>query len=78
MQLIFFYANVVVSRRPTGEPVGVVRPHDMDGTVSPSQPADFTVGEDNDEEDDDDADTERSPLNANYSGFGEEHNVWGS
>lgn len=64
-------------QRPTGEPVGVVRPHERDGTVSPSQPADFTVGED-DEEDDDDADTERSPLNANYSGVGEEHNVWGS
>ncbi|OKL58001.1 hypothetical protein UA08_06688 [Talaromyces atroroseus] len=66
-------------QRPAGTPVAVVQPHGTDGMVSPSLPAEFTVGEDDRDNDDDDANTGGSrPLNANYSDFGEEHNVWGS
>lgn len=64
-------------RRPTGEPVGVVRRQPTDGTVSPASPAKFAVGEDDDDNNDEDT-NERTPLNPDYSDLGEDRNVWGN
>ena len=74
----WFRANTC-RRRPTGEPVGVVRPGptDEDDTISPASPANFAVGEGEDE-DDEEITNERSPLNPDYSDLGEDRNVWGT
>lgn len=72
VSLRWFCANTS-RRRPTGEPVGVVRPQPIDGTVSPASPANFAVGEDDDEDT-----NERTPLNPDYTDLGEDRNVWGN
>lgn len=72
LSLRWFCANTS-RRRPTGEPVGVVRPQPTDGTVSPASPANFAVGEDDDEDT-----NERTPLNPDYADLGEDRNVWGN
>lgn len=76
VSLGWFRANTS-HRRPTGEPVGVVRPQPTDGTVSPASPANFAVGEDDGDNIDEDT-NERTPLNPDYSNLGEDRNVWGN
>lgn len=72
----WFCANTS-RRRPTGEPVGILRPPPADGTVSPASPANFAVGENDDDNNDEDT-NERTPLNPDYTDLGEDRNIWGN
>lgn len=76
VSLGWFRANTS-RRRPTGEPVGVVRPQTTDGTVSPASPANFSVGEDHGDNIDEHT-NESTPLNPDYSDLGEDRNIWGN
>jgi hypothetical protein len=59
------------SRRPTGEPVGVVRPQPTEGILSPNL-ASNTTGADQDDDE-----TSPGAQSPRYGDFREEQNIWG-